>query len=461
MVISQANPSPDIESASVEFPIADYYGAGTYTFVIRRETLQEPRLITTSCYKEPLFAIKADLNISTGELWVAVGPADSRVPQSLGFLLPRYLREVSEHSFKVSFRDWQIAGASMDDTPLQLAPIPTEIILIHHGIEQLVSVCDLLRPHGTFCLKISGDIRALGRIPLFQLQSQIYDFQLLLEDQDVVLKRCGMEVRAPLIQCEDWALWIIWSPTMLQLMEPEAQGQTIWSVTTPTVMPPRSLLRLARAKKLQPSSSFASIEAFRTAVHEALCNLVDDVAESGAYSGFWDQRYQGKRKSKPLPKKETDIHRQILLPLYDWAKMRSVEIIPENETAVGKLDICLIGSVEGQGPVPFCIEVKLAHAQDLEHGLETQLPEYMATKRARYGAYVVVWFKGEWFSRPSANTIRNLWRRVLPGYAQPVSPHADELGAALTTKVLLDPRLHDIRVFVLDVTKSDSASKKE
>ena len=51
-----------------------------------------------------------------------------------------------------------------------------------------------------------------------------------------------------------------------------------------------------------------------------------------------------------------------------------VEVVPENETAVGKLDICFIGNVTGQGPVSFYVEVKLAHAQDLEHGLDVQLP---------------------------------------------------------------------------------------
>lgn len=229
---------------------------------------------------------------------------------------------------------------------------------------------------------------------------------------------------------------------------------------TPIVVPPKSLLQLARHKKLQLTTSFATVEAFRTAVHEALCSLQYDIMESGAYNGFWDQRYQGKRKEKPTPKRETDIHRQILLPLYDWAKMRSIEIVPENETAVGKLDICFIGNVERQGPVPFCVEVKLAHARDLEHGLEKQLPEYISSKRAVYGAYVVLWFKGIWFDLPSTETIRNLRERIVPGNYESMPSELAELEFALVSKTAIEPHLRNIRVFLLDVSKPINASKK-
>lgn len=140
--------------------------------------------------------------------------------------------------------------------------------------------------------------------------------------------------------------------------------------------------------------------------------------------------------------------------------MRSVEVIPENETAVGRLDICCVGSVDGQGPVPFCIEVKLAHASDLEHGLEVQLPEYMASKRALYGAFVVLWFKGDWFTLPSAQTIHQIRERIVRGDDEPKPSELAELDFALINRTVARPHLRNIRVFVLDVTKPISASKK-
>lgn len=460
MIIQEVEPSPGIESARLEFPSEGYWGTGVYTFAVKAEVMSEPRLITTSCYNIPLFAIRADLSAPSGQLLVTIGPADNTMPFSRGFLLPRYIKALPEHVFEVSFQHWQVVEAKMNGTVLDTAPVPTDIILVHQDIEQIASACDLLRPTGSVPLVISGDLDALHGQSLFLLKSHGYEFHLFIDDGEIVLRRSGYEIRACSDSSARMMVWITWSPTQLQLMLPANQSQTAWSIATPAVVPPKSLFHLARAKKLQPTTSFATVEAFRTAVHEALCSLRGDIAESGAYNGFWDQRYRGRRKEKPTPKRETDIHRQILLLLYDWAKMRSVEIVPEYETAVGRLDICFIGNVEGQGPVPFCVEVKLAHAQDLEHGLETQLPDYMSAKRAMYGAYVVLWFKGGWFHLPSTETIHCLRERIVRGNYEPLPSESAELEFALVSKTAIEAHLRNIRVFILDVSKPISASKK-
>lgn len=390
-----------------------------------------------------------------------LGTTESNHPQSWVLLLPRYIQNTPEHIFRINFYDWQVMKVTMDGIELQLAPIPSEVILIHNDIENIVSAHDLLRPSGTMPLEFAGNLNSLNGLILFFLKSHEYIFQLLVENGAMVFRRSDYEIRAIPEDDIKSIIWILWSPTELQLMLPANKGQKIWSVKTPISVAPKSLRQLARVKKLQPTTGFSTVEAFRTAVHEALCSLQDDLAESGAYQGFWDQKYQGKSKEKPTPKRETDIHRQILLPLYDWAKMRSVEIVPENETAVGKLDICFVGNVEGQGPIPFCVEVKLAHAQDLMHGLEIQLPEYMSNKKAMFGAYVVLWFKGTWFDLPATDTIRHLNESILPGTYEPRESECDELEFVLVTKTVLNLHLRNIRVFLFDVSKPISASKKK
>lgn len=462
MNINQIDPSPGIESAILTFPVDNYFGDGSYSFIIKAETLHEPRLLTTSCYKIPLFAIRADLYTSSGELSIMLGRADNSVPQSQVFLLPRYVKDVPDHIFDIAFQNWQIIQVRMDKIALQAAPIPTEMILIHQGVEQLVSAYDLLSPNGSMSLEIPGALDVWNGLSLFLLQSHNYEYNLFVDNGEIVLRRSGYEVRSrPEGVRAKLAVWISWSPTKLQVMLPNNAGQTNWSVITPVVVPPKSLYQLAMIKMLQPTTGFASVEAFRTAVHEVLHSLKDSITEFGAYNGFWDQRYQGKRKQLPTPKKETDIHRQLILPLNDWAKMRSVEIVPENETAVGKLDICFIGNIEGQGPVPFCVEVKLAHARDLLHGLEIQLPDYMKTKRAMYGAYVVLWFKGDWFGLPASETIHHLREKIVPGNYEPIASELDELEFALVSKTTIAPNLRNIRVFILDLSKPVSASKKK
>jgi hypothetical protein len=251
----------------------------------------------------------------------------------------------------------------------------------------------------------------------------------------------------------------MWSPTHIQIEIPTNQGRTSWSTTTPAEVAPKSLYQLARAKKLQPTSSFGSVEEFRGAVNEALCFLQQDILESGAYNGFWDQHYDGRRKNTPTPKRETDIHRQLLLSLYDWAKMRGIEVIPENDTAVGRLDVCLVATVDGQGTVPFCIEVKLAHANDLEHGIEKQLPAYMLNKNAKYGAYLVLWFRCEWFEQPSTRVVRTILKNSVGEDFVPREDDMANLDIALTTKTAVIPQLRNIRVFIFDLSKPPSASR--
>jgi hypothetical protein len=304
MVISQENPSPGIKSASLKFPLTDRYETGSYAFVIEAKALFEPRMITTSCYKEPLFAIRVDLNTSTGEMLASIGLADNRLPQSLSFLLPRYIKDLPEHRFEISFQNWQILSAKMDAIPLQIAPNPTEIILIHHGIESVVSVWDLLRPNGTIPLKLSGDFDSWNGLSLFWLFAENYEFHLFVDANELVLRRSGYEVRTPIKPITKSMVWVTWAPTQINLYLSENPLEACSTITTIST-PPKSLFQLARAKKLQPTNSFASVDSFRTSIHEALCSLQYDIAEAGAYNGFWDQNYQGKRKHNPTPKKET------------------------------------------------------------------------------------------------------------------------------------------------------------
>ena len=196
MVINQADPSPGIELAQLVFPYEGDYGTGVYSFSIKANMLLEPRLTTTSCHKVPLFANRADINSETGVLWVAVGRADSSTLQTMGFLLPRFIKDVPEYGFEVHFQNWQIIEARIDGTALVPAPVPTEIILIHHGVEQIVSACDLLRPNGSAALEVSGNLGALDGAPLFLLQSQDYRFRLLVDDGELVLHRSGYEIHA-------------------------------------------------------------------------------------------------------------------------------------------------------------------------------------------------------------------------------------------------------------------------
>lgn len=459
MNIAQDNPVAGVEHIELRFPITDEYGTGSFTMLVRNQVFDLPQILTVSQFNEPLFAIRADLDAAAGSILIGLGRADGSDPQVSAFMLPRFLQRRKLHKIEVSFRSWCVTGVMMDRTPLVHAQLPQEVIFIDESIAPLVTAAQLLRPQGSLVLHVVGSADVLGNKQLFQLAAPGYDFQLFTDASDLVARRCGYEVRAPLGGDARRTLWLTWSPTSI-LVSVMGDGHTEdCEALTPTAHPPKSLRQLARFKKLAPTTSFPSVEAFRTAVHEALVDLQDDIREQGAYNGFWDQSYEGRSKGTPRPKRETDIHRQLLLPLNDWAKTRAVEIVPEHDTAAGRLDFCFIGSVDGQGPTPICAEVKLAHAGDLEHGLEKQLPAYMAAKRAQYGMFIVLWFKGEWFDRPSNETLRKLHESVIPGDGEPPSPESSHLDYVLRTKTVLTPSLGNVTVFVLDMTKPISASK--
>ena len=76
----------------------------------------------------------------------------------------------------------------------------------------------------------------------------------------------------------------------------------------------------------------------------------------------------------------------VISETYLKAKGADIDISPEADTGVGKLDFKF-----SQGSTSrVIIETKLSNNKDLIHGYVTQLPEYMNSQHGTYGIYVVV-----------------------------------------------------------------------
>lgn len=67
--------------------------------------------------------------------------------------------------------------------------------------------------------------------------------------------------------------------------------------------------------------------------------------------------------------------------------------------------IMFLDRVKGRGIRRFCAEFKHAHSPGIFKGIEVQLPLYMQNKNAEYGAYCVLYFKGDWFDKPKNKTM--------------------------------------------------------
>jgi hypothetical protein len=220
------------------------------------------------------------------------------------------------------------------------------------------------------------------------------------------------------------------------------------------------LIKFAILNRFIPTTHFPSAESLRSAVYDAIGAYQDEIRLTGAYNGFWDISYEGRKRVSASPKKEIEIHPLLYSRLREFALMRSIEIVAENKTSVGNVDFSFIGFVENVGPVSICVEVKTAHAEDLIHGVEKQLPAYMAEKQSKYGAYIIFWFKGEWFDKPTTEQIKNMKQEMwgdenLVEDIDDLKNFKDIFLPWPSTK----PLLQNIRVFIFDVTKPISAGK--
>ena len=133
--------------------------------------------------------------------------------------------------------------------------------------------------------------------------------------------------------------------------------------------------------------------------------------------------------------------------------------MPEQSTGVGNLDFAFLGSVQDQGIESVSVEFKLAHSKYLYHGVRTQLPEYMDSKNSQFGAYVVLWFKGREFDKPTRSEIAALLKKNEMDWPLP-KDDLDFNHFQILASTFKDTLAENIRVFTINVAKQISASKK-
>jgi hypothetical protein len=206
---------------------------------------------------------------------------------------------------------------------------------------------------------------------------------------------------------------------------------------------PLSLFHWARQQSLIPVEQFDSENHFLSRVHQSVDLLQTKVDEMANPNVFWDFQYQGKKIVNRSPKRETDLHPIIQSLLSDQMFLSSIEVSTEYQTGVGNLDFMFMGSVKNKGVAKICAEFKNAHAKDLLHGLEYQLPAYMKNKNVEHGTYCILDFRGEWFDQP------NVDKGLLSA----------ELGRARTRANL--PPIPLIKIHFLKLGKNKSASRSK
>jgi len=147
---------------------------------------------------------------------------------------------------------------------------------------------------------------------------------------------------------------------------------------------------------------------FLMAISSTLAELKHYVEDRRWIEPFWDDAREveingEKHPIQAAPKKEPKIQPTLHIFFERSLNPLGIHVLRETEEGIGKLDFKFLITIKRRIPVNVCAEFKLAHNEELEHGLMTQLPLYLKASPSKSGIFLVMWFKddkGKYFNKP-------------------------------------------------------------
>ncbi len=316
------------------------------------------------------------------------------------------------------------------------------------ALKGLVSAEDLLKTNRTLSFHCNKK-NLLEDDEIFLLESKGFLFSLSTQNTSLVFKRNETKLVLPLNNLPDGksiGVYATWDINKLQLnciYGSNVQEQIKCEVFTYPVAPPSDLIKWSRKCNLLPQEEYQCEEDFGNKVHSCLLSIQEKIHQTGSYYQFWNIQYEGQKILKRTPKYEVEVQPIIHSLLSDQFLMASIEIIPEYNSGVGDLDFLFIGKIKNNGFGYFCAEFKRAHSDKLKEGLTNQLPTYMESKTAKYGAYCVLNYYGDWLKTPEKFKDKNL-----------------DFELELMKLESKNPYLLNTRIFIYNLSRPVSASKK-
>jgi hypothetical protein len=280
---------------------------------------------------------------------------------------------------------------------------------------------DLLRAEGSCWADI--DVTTVGL--LWRITCGPYNFVTGLSADGAYIVRNGCRASASLGVSDAKRVFVafIWTPTVLRVNasamvknpsnesgELTKTGRVSAETVTPFTLPPSRIIRWARGRILDAQTTYRDEQEFRGMVLTVLSSLQEVLDATGSQTSLWDVEREKSRVIGHRPKRETDCQAWVRGQLFNLASAKNLEIAYEATIGSGSLDALITGVVEGGRLVHACVEFKLAHSTDLEHGIDVQLPEYMRRKACDFGIYFVFDFRCERFKEPE---IANLSSHLL------------------------------------------------
>lgn len=171
----------------------------------------------------------------------------------------------------------------------------------------------------------------------------------------------------------------------------------------------RSLEKKRYTEPVDANQTIESEDAFLQAILDTIAELKHQIEDRRWTEPFWndarDVMIEGKKhKILASPKQEPKIQPTIHVFFDHKLRPFGIHVLRETYEGIGSLDFKFLITIKGNIPLNVCAELKLAHSDELEHGLITQLPLYLKASPSNSGIYLVMWFKdekGEYFNKPT------------------------------------------------------------
>lgn len=296
------------------------------------------------------------------------------------------------------YKEWLGLGPSKD------ASSPT--IIIADQLKGQMTPRALISYAGAFMIEVTSLERG-ATTTLFALQYEGYMLEAGIKDGKLFIRRNDTFVEISVPSDGPVLLFMRWLPRALELETRVKKGTKVQRpvnfkrLETSLAAPPVGLIGWARRQSIAPITVYPTEGDFFSTVADALDATEEKITTTSMFPAFWDYQREGRKVVSKKPKRETDIHPTVDALLRDIALAKNFDVDREVIVAGGALDFQFVGSCASGERSRVCVEFKHAHSGDVVHGVSVQLPEYMRAKACSFGIYVVLYFRGDDFDKPS------------------------------------------------------------
>ncbi len=146
---------------------------------------------------------------------------------------------------------------------------------------------------------------------------------------------------------------------------------------------------------------FQSEEDFRRRLIEIIKGLQRNINTYSTLKEFWDTSVINPINKNPLPKSVGDILPIILENISKELRLAGIKYSYE-KTPISDLALMSFSSqIENKEISNIEIEIISAHSGNILNEISRKFPYYLKTKRSKYGIFLVLWFRGDWFRQPT------------------------------------------------------------